>query len=160
MSGKRKFIPNKYTRFFQKVEPNRFDADQCWYWVGASKGNGYGHAVIDGENITAHRLSYKLFIDKNLDSGLDVCHTCDNRSCVNPDHLFVGTRKENMSDMSLKGRGAGYHRKHLKEAHVQEIRQRLNSGHSPRQIANQTGVAYSTIVNISSGKSYKEEREA
>lgn len=150
----RPFIPNAYTRFFQKVDVVQFDPDACWIWKGASKGNGYGHVSVGGKNVPAHRHAYTLFVSKEIPAGMDVCHTCDTRSCVNPDHLFIGTRSENMADMKLKGRGAGGHRKHLKENQVQEIRQRLAAGVQPRRIANQMNVNYSTVASIKEGKSY------
>ena len=85
---------------------------------------------------------------------MDVCHRCDNRWCVNPYHLFVGTRAENMADMKAKGRGDGGNRKHLSEKLVQEIRRRLHAGTAPRVIAETMDVNYATITAIKSGRSY------
>jgi hypothetical protein len=150
---KRSYTPNKYTRFLSKVDVMGFDPVFCWPWTGAGKGNGYGSVRVAGKNVTAHRVAHELFIGP-VPPGLDVCHTCDNRMCVNPDHLFAGTRKENMADMSLKGRGAGYTRKHLKEDAVQEIRRRLFAGHTPRKISNQMGVGYGTVTAIKEERSY------
>lgn len=150
---KHKFIPNRYTRFLAKLNHKGFDPAQCWEWTGAGKGNGYGSVSVARQNTPAHRVAYELFCGP-VPEGADVCHTCDNRFCVNPDHLFVGSRQQNMDDMRLKGRGAGGARKHLKEGHVQEIRRRLVAGHAPRRIAEQMDVNYYTVTAIREGRAY------
>ncbi|WP_297803703.1 HNH endonuclease signature motif containing protein [uncultured Brevundimonas sp.] len=146
-------IANPVTRFLSKVDNKGWDHTVCWPWLGAGKGNGYGHLTHNGKNVLAHRRSYELFVGP-VPEGMDVCHTCDNRCCVNPDHLFVGTRTENMADARAKGRLSGGHRKHLKEHAVQEIRRRLAGGVDPRRIAHDTGVNYHTIQNIKRGAAY------
>lgn len=153
MSDERSFVPNRYTRFLSKINAHGFDPDTCWEWTGAGKGNGYGHVVGPAGATCAHRAAYEMFVGA-IPEGMDVCHTCDNRWCVNPDHLFVGTRRQNAADMVQKGRGAGGCRKHLREDQVQHIRQRLAAGHSSRQIANQMNVNYGTITAIKEGRSY------
>ncbi len=149
----RQFVQNVYASFLRKVDAQGFGPDNCWIWKGAGKGNGYGNVRVKTENVAAHRRSYELFVSA-IPDGMDVCHTCDNRFCVNPDHLFLGTRKENMDDCKAKGRAAGGNRKHLTEAAVQDIRQRLAAGHSPRKIANQKDINYHTITAIKEGRSY------
>lgn len=147
------FNPNRYTIFLQKVDTNGFDPLVCWNFHGAGKGNGYGNVTVNGKQIGAHRHAYELFCGA-VPSGSDVCHSCDNRFCVNPDHLFIGTRKENMEDCKSKGRTAGGTRKHLKENQVQEIRRRLSLGMSPRLISAQMDVNYGTITGIQRGSMY------
>lgn len=145
--------PNKYTAFLQKVDTKCFSQDECWEWRGAGKGNGYGNIGVSGKNMSAHRRAYELMVGPVPD-GVDVCHTCDNRSCVNPDHLFIGSRKDNMQDAKAKGRTSGGQRFHLKKEIVIEIVERLNSGHSPRRISNDMDVNYGTVTAIRSGRSY------
>lgn len=157
MPDTRAYTENKYVRFLKKVAIPSDEHDSCWIWRGAGKGNGYGSLTMDGYTISAHRAAYILMVG-NIPEGMDVCHSCDNRNCVNPDHLFIGTRAQNMQDMSLKGRGAGGCRKHLKEWQVQEVRRRIEAGHSPSKIAAQMNINHGTITAIKRGASYVQQR--
>lgn len=76
----------------------------CWDWISGSRCHGgYGTVRTDGKKRLAHRVSYEVFVGP-IPEGKIVCHSCDNRMCVNPEHLWIGTQKDNVKDMLDKGR--------------------------------------------------------
>src|SRR6266702_5022145 len=122
--------------------------DGCWMFTGGWNGGGYGNIWDSGHTRSAHVVSYEIHIGP-VPKNLCVCHTCDNRWCVNPKHLFLGTNKDNLDDMTKKGRdrriGAQNGRSVLSLVQVYEIRLLLDSKQLSQQaIASLFGVSRST----------------
>jgi len=89
-------------RFETKYRIN--NKTQCWEWIGAFYGSGYGNIMLENGKITgSHRASWLIHKGK-IPLNHNICHKCDNKKCVNPEHLFIGTQKDNLHDMSKKGR--------------------------------------------------------
>lgn len=134
--------------FLQRVEKT----DTCWLWKGNKKENGYGRYFIgSGRYIRAHRFSWS-HLNGEIPKGLLVLHKCDVRECVKPDHLYLGTHKDNMRDMRLKGRVAS----RLTYSQVTEIRKTYQRGvpgeFSQMGLAKKYGVGYSHIAAIVNNK--------
>lgn len=137
------------------------DQNGCWIWIGHRDKDGYGVMAWGGRGsqpIRAHRFSYERNKGK-IPEGMYVCHSCDCPSCINPDHLWLGTAKENYNDSKNKKRnttGERQSKAKLTAKKSQDIRDRYKKGGvSLRQIAEIYGVKHSTIYNIIIEKTWK-----
>jgi hypothetical protein len=132
---------------------SRHEPSGCIAWTGKTARGGYGRFTVGGRPRSAHREAYRLAVGP-IPDGLLVCHRCDNPSCVNPDHLFLGTVADNASDMVSKGRqaiGGKINTAKLSPEQVHEIR---NSSLSNRQASKVYGVSPSQIGNIKRNESW------
>jgi hypothetical protein len=125
-------------------------SDGCWEWVGWRDSKGYGGIVIKGKKVGAHRQSWELFVG-TIPAGLFVLHQCDNPPCVRPEHLFLGTHRDNMDDMIRKRRAGNK----LSADQVMAIKHQLELGLSLSELGRQYQVHRQTIWQIKHGKSWK-----
>lgn len=143
------------TRFRSKYEVNELSG--CWEWLGGRYDDGYGMFRFGGTTGQAHRYSWELSHGEIPDSAL-VCHSCDNPSCVNPEHLFLGTPGVNMEDKVQKGRqakGVEFSSAKLTDASVLEIRNLVHGGAKRVLVADQFGVSSALISLVCTGKTWK-----
>ena len=142
--------------------------NDCWLWTGVvNKVHGYGTFTFKYGRFRAHRVAYEIWVGK-IPDGLCVCHKCDNKICCNPDHLFLGTYKENNQDCARKARhqhGITHHRCKLTEDDIREIR-RLYKPTKPQgriqpfensrgDLAEKFGMSPTHIYQIATRKSWK-----
>ncbi len=146
--------------------------DKCWLWKGKKDKYGYAKSRVIKLTWHAHRASYFLF-KEDIPKGMCVCHKCDMPSCVNPEHLFLGTQKENVRDMIKKGRkpigenhpsrknpdylkrGSNHWKSNLTEKQVEKIKSYEGGYGIGRRLAKRFKVSPQTISNIRNGKIWK-----
>lgn len=128
-------------RFLEKVKVME---SGCHEWQSTLHRDGYGKFWMKGKQMQAHRMSYEFF--KGPAEGLWVLHTCDNRKCVNPEHLFLGSRLDNIQDMDKKGRRGSQCK--LTEKQVGEVREMLANRYTQQHVADLYGVSQGAISRI------------
>ena len=138
--------------FWAKVEVN--GPIDCWPWKGARQYTGYGRVKFNGRNEGAHRVAFFLS-GTLLPEGLQVLHTCDNRACCNPAHLFAGTARQNTLDCISKNRFKPRGFIKLTESDVLVLRDDFKNGLNRRQIAVKYGISYSHAKRIVAGTKWK-----
>jgi hypothetical protein len=133
----------------KRFEDKVLKGEGCWRWSAAKLPTGYGIFRLNGRNHYAHRLAYELWVGE-ISKGMFVCHRCDNPSCVRPDHLFLGTNRDNIADRTAKGRshrpiGERNPKAKLSSEDVAAIRS--DTGRSS-DIAKKYGIAPDTVRHI------------
>jgi hypothetical protein len=162
-------------RFWSKVNKNGPTPSHmqhlgpCWVWIGSSDGKGYGgirDAGRRGRLLKAHRVSWSMHSGR-LTDWMIVCHRCDNPACVRPEHLFVGTQRDNVLDAVSKGRtpakmypervvrGERHRSAKLTQAQVDEIRSLHGEGVRQVELAKRFGVTQANISSLLNGKSWR-----
>ena len=150
------------SRFWSKVKKT----EECWLWTGMQMRTGHGYFPVcvmswkgpAWRHEAAHRVAYGLCV-KPIPSGMYVLHTCDNGACVRPDHLRLGSQKENMADASTRKRvrhGSAHPEAKLTEQIVATIRQAYaNGGQTENALAVKYGVSWSAIGQILRGNTWR-----
>lgn len=143
-------------RFWSKVRRT----DSCWLWTAANRGNGYGCMRVSRMLIDSHVLSWRIENNGSpLPPGMIVCHRCDVRGCVRPDHLFLGTYSDNLRDSMSKGRtflrGEQKGNAVLNDNAVREIRRMNRDGFGATRIARALNLNRYAIRGVLEGRSWR-----
>lgn len=154
--GKKRFGKDRFTQEFIKQRVNVNEND-CWIWKGSKHRQGYGNVTYKEKLELAHRVSWMIYYGE-IPEGIKVCHHCDEPSCVNPAHLFLGTQLDNMADCIKKGRFTRNipktRRIKLNFDQVQEIKMLNEKGITRKELQEKFNVGQTCIAKILQGKSW------
>lgn len=130
----------------------------CWIWIGSKNAKGYGRLTYQQQGWYAHRFSF-VASGRQLKKGMHICHSCDNPSCCNPEHLFQGSPKENEQDKIKKKRNIRGTQSHYAKLDVEQIRMilSLKGTASQQRVGELFNVSQQTIGRIWRGETYKDE---
>lgn len=126
--------------------------DACWEWTAGLFARGYGCFHVNGRSMRAHRVAYEM-THGAIPDGLVVCHACDNRRCVNPTHLFLGTQGDNIRDAKAKGRlrttrGMASPLAKFTDEQIARVIELREAGWSNLAIAEETGISSSYVSRL------------
>lgn len=149
---------NEKKRFWTKV--NKQKLHECWIWIGIQNKNSYGYLCINRRKFLAHRFSW-IINNGNIPDKLCVLHKCDNPSCVNPNHLFLGTQAENIADMVKKNRqcvlkGENHSRCKLKIKDIEKIKS-LTNKLTKKEIAKIFNITRQYVGQIQQNKTWRQD---
>lgn len=148
-------MPEIIDDFWKRVDIR--GSKECWEWKGIRSIKRYGFMLVNCRRIRTHRFSALLHLG-DVPEGMVVCHRCDNPPCCNPDHLFLGTVIDNISDRVRKGRGAvgaSVASAKLDDYKVSQIRARWSSGEMIAPLALEFGVTISTLSKAARRETWK-----
>ena len=136
--------------------------DGCWEWQGDRTTKGYGQFWLNRGRVYAHRAVWSVIHQREIPSGYQICHTCDNPSCYNPAHLWLGTNADNQRDMDRKGRrklsvvaGDQHGMAKLTSQDVDDIFSMRQEGMLQSEIAKKKGIHQAHVSDILNGKVWK-----
>jgi hypothetical protein len=143
----------------ERMENFTVKTNGCWKWTGGKTAQGYGNIWFDGSLRRANRIRWQLCFGE-IPEGMLVLHKCDNPECTNPDHLFIGTQKDNMQDMIQKGRGrkangSSHYMSKFTEQDILEMRKLSKEGHDINYISEKFSAKKGTIRAIINRTNWK-----